>query len=101
MLLLNSVSWSIDVLAYNHSNISLNFLAVYFLDLAAQEVLIIGLMGQNTSSCVSLQRERWFVGWAEYAYFLSSFKLHERWVNSVETLYKTKDAQISVKFKFF
>ena len=35
-----------------------------------------------------MQREEWLAWGTENAYFLIKLKFHERWMNSVETLYK-------------
>ena len=58
-----------------HSDISLNLLALFMLDRAANEFHILGLIGQHTSSFVSLQKEMWLLMWAEIAYFLIKFKV--------------------------
>ena len=47
------------------------------LDSATNGFLILGLMGQHISSCVSLQREGWLVGWAENAYFFIKFEMSQ------------------------
>ena len=56
------------------SNISLISPAVYLLDWAANRSLMLGLIEQHTSSCVSLQREGWLVGWAKKSNFF-----HQVW----------------------
>ena len=71
------------------------------LDLAASGILILGLMEQHTSFCVTLQREGWLVGWVEITYFFDKFEISLTLIKFCWNIVKRIIAQILIKFNNF